>query len=341
MNELLRKYLKSNCSLKEFKEVIKALTGFENQKELSSFMKRDWGRIDENVEIGNEQKFESVLDKIHHEINLTEENRVLRFYKLIYKYAAILLAPILIGALIYFNNSNIIEKENLVEQTVPTGMIHKLSLSDGSIITMNSESKIEFPISFKGKKYRKIRFEGEGYFDIQTNKEHGFIVQLGQIDVKVLGTKFNIYSYKDENEIAVVLEEGKVSLSSNKTEQAICCLVPNEMFVYNKKKNKYRKYKGVEVENYLAWKEGRMIFENESFDKVLKRLERRYGFTTMIEDSALLNFSFTASFKNETLDEILKLITLSSPITYKLKREKSTNNNYNKRILRLNTKTRK
>ena len=172
------------------------------------------------------------------------------------------------------------EIRNIV-QTL-TGMEYTLTLSDGTKVFLNAETKLKFPTIFKGDQ-RVVELEGEAYFEVRKDEAHPFIVKTVSMNVRVLGTSFNVRSYVNEHDVTATLVEGKVAVSDGEVEKM---LVPGEQAVYIKETGKME-VKEVDVSLYTAWHSGKFIFRNETLEDMMIYLSRWYGFKyRFIDDQA-------------------------------------------------------
>lgn len=159
------------------------------------------------------------------------------------------------------------EEVHNVMQTL-AGMEYSLTLSDGTKVFLNAETRLEFPISFKGRE-RIVKLNGEAYFRVAKDAEHPFIVKTGEIDIKVVGTSFNIRSYEDEMSVMTTLVEGQVCVNN-------MAIVPGEQAVYFRETGNMT-IKKVDTGLFTSWQEGQFIFRNERLDNVMKTLARWYN----------------------------------------------------------------
>lgn len=156
---------------------------------------------------------------------------------------------------------------------VPLGKRSSVTFSDGTKIWVNSGSKVIYPVAFeKGK--REIFVEGEVYLDVTADADRPFIVKTQQMDVKVLGTSFNVSAYKKDSNLQVTLVEGKVEVKTSNNRSDV--LAPSQQFDYDIQTNKV-KVQAVDVDNYIAWKDGYFQLENQPLKTVFKKLSRYYG----------------------------------------------------------------
>ena len=169
-----------------------------------------------------------------------------------------------------YSTQETVEVMNTV-QTL-TGMEYMLTLSDGTRVFLNAETKLKFPTKFR-KEERVVVLEGEAYFEVRKDATHPFIVKANDVDVKVLGTSFNLRSYSDENSIATTLVSGKVAVYAGENSEEI---VPGEQAVYMKETGKME-VKPIDVTLYTAWHTGKFIFRNETLEEMMSYLSRWYG----------------------------------------------------------------
>ena len=290
----------------------------------------EYGSIWESVSLlrGMEQfnSFEA-LKKINGKL---KDKRPIKWWILIQRVAAIILFPLLIySTYITFHKSNkFSSSDKVIMQKVSSrpGMVSQFTLNDGTKVWLNSGSELEFPLQFSGKK-REVRLKGEAFFEVNENKEHPFQVIANNLNIEVLGTSFNVVSYEDEAISEVVLVKGKVDLisSSEGIKKNLGYLLPGQKALYDRVKKKVLK-KDVDVEKYIAWRDGYLIFRDDRMDDVIKRLNRWFNVEIVLNNDELKNYTFQATFKNENLLQILNLLKLSSPITYKITERKPLSN---------------
>lgn len=205
------------------------------------------------------------------------------------------------------------EKDNtkiLNQLIVPYGKRSSVTFSDGTRIWVNSGSKVIYPVTF-GKEKREIFVEGEVYLDVMHDTKWPFVVKTQQLDVKVLGTRFNVSAYRDETNLQVTLIEGKVEVNTNNKQSGI--LSPNQQLDYDLQADKIN-VQTVDVDNYTAWKSGYYQFEKQPLKIVFQKLSRYYG-TQMEWDEAIgeLTCSGKLDLKDD-LNEVLNNLKKAAPI---------------------------
>ena len=161
-----------------------------------------------------------------------------------------------------------------------TGMEYSLTLSDGTKVYLNAETKLEFPTHFKGER-RIVKLEGEAYFDVSKDAARPFIVEVNSLEVRVLGTAFNLRSYDDEGLVVTTLVEGKVEVAAD---EVVRTITPGMQVVYEKE-NGDMKVQKVDVLLYKAWQSGKFIFKNERLEDIMIYLSKWYGFNYRFIDN--------------------------------------------------------
>ena len=165
------------------------------------------------------------------------------------------------------------------EVIMPFGKKSELLLADGTKVWINAGSRLAFPSQFT-KKNREVYLEGEAYFEVAKNEAQPFIVKAGEVDVKVLGTHFDVSAYKNDINIETVLLEGSIVMSNSKSfgfGKKEVLLKPNQRASYNKQKNDVKVSNELNADEYIAWTEGWFEFSRESLNSVFTKLERYYN----------------------------------------------------------------
>jgi transmembrane sensor len=326
--DLFIKFLNGNCTEQEFGQF---LTWIKEESLTSSgkrLVKEVWDEFDPEARPVERLKYNRILDKIHHGINinqhsnqpiirrLPDRNRVL---SLITRAAAILLLPVL-SFLIYTIHSDKVQySENIndLEVQAPAGFRMNIELGDGTQVWLNHGSKLRYPYRFTGKN-RKVQLTGEAYFNVAHNSKVPFIVETSNVEVKATGTAFNVSAYPGEDIVETTLVEGTVILYDKARNHEIKTLSPSECLKFNSEKNKYTMESGDIIQKYIAWKDGMLVFKNDSIAEIARKLEQWYNVDVKITDEKVKEFTYTATFYDETLSQVLELMSLPSPVRYKL-----------------------
>ena len=339
--ELLEKYLNNRCTSQEVEEVIqwmKQQSFFSESKKLG---KIDWQQFKEEDSIVSDEKLDTLLDRIHHKLNIEEPRTIQlknnRLISLLSKAAAIILIPLL--AFLYYTISENNRLTNQIttvsvdslEVIAPIGSRTVVELSDGSVVHLNYGSRIKYPQNFWGET-RGVALTGEAYFEVAHNPDKPFVVNAGRIDIRALGTVFNVNAYPDNNNIATTLVEGKVlvqEMKNNGNVETIKELTPGQHVTYEKKTGVV-KSSPEQVEKYIAWKDGKLVFENEPIDQVAQRLSRMFNVEIQV-DKEMEKYRYTVTFLDEPLFQILDLLSDATPIKYRaLPRTKNSDGTFSK-----------
>lgn len=264
--------------------------------------------------------------KLHRKISTTIlTNRFIAIWKSI---AAVLLIPLILSLFVLNSRNDEIKStaQNTYQEIyVQPGSRLIVTLPDNSKIWLNAGSKLKYPLAFTSDE-RRVYLDGEAFFEVNSNPDYPFIVNATNMEVMATGTSFNVETYTNENTVAVTLVEGKVTLNLNTVEQEKIQIQPNQRFVLDKTKNKFR-IDTIEAENLQKWKDGILIFRDERLENVFSRLGRTFNVNIVINDSVLKDQLYRATFQDESLERILQLIEKTAPISY-VREEKSFKNNH-------------
>lgn len=271
-----------------------------------------------------------------------------------YTAAAASLAAVVTGGIVYWKAAQKQRepKQNIV--STKNGSRSKIELPDGTQVWLNSGSQLTYNDAY-GKELREIKLSGEAFFDVAKDAEHPFIIHANELDIKVLGTSFNVRAYPDDKRTEAALISGLIEVSFKGRPSDRLYLKPNEKIsVMNGEILKtdlnekaviaasstpsvrnteeplisYSKiaYKSPIDSTILetAWVKNKFIFRNKSFEELAKDMERWYNVSFDCKDSSLLQKHFTGSFYHETITEALDILKLSYPFQYKIDKNKST-----------------
>lgn len=239
----------------------------------------------------------------------------------IWEYAAAVI--LLIGLLnaFYFRSSlfNLSEQITYTEINVPKGQIKNVLLPDSTLVFINSDTKLKYDNNF-GKKNRQVYLEGEAYFDVTYNSKKPFIVHASEYDIKVLGTAFNISAYSCDNIHQTSLERGKIVIIDKARKEST--LMPNETHLLIRNKMQFKTYKVEDITIFSSWKNGKILFRNQTFKSITKELERTHNIHLRINNKEIENLRYTGEFsRNDSIQKILEIMKLTTEFNYELKKE--------------------
>lgn len=203
------------------------------------------------------------------------------------------------------------------ELIIPYGKKFELKLSDGSQVVLNSGSKLRYPVAFANGQPRNVYLDGEAYFTVEKDKTRPFTVITDQMNTRVYGTKFNVSSYKNENNTSTVLIEGSVGVyEANNDEGAKAInITPGHRAILE---NGTIAVDQVDVSKYIAWAEGQLFFVDDEFEVIIKELERHFN---VVIDNQVLQLNtkrYTGTFTNEPIDQILRVFQEHTPFDFKV-----------------------
>ncbi len=192
------------------------------------------------------------------------------------------------------------------ELFIPYGKQFQLTLSDGTLVHLNSGSSLRYPVKFLQGENREVFLVGEAFFEVTKDEAHPFIVNATDFNIEVVGTQFNVSSYLENHSPNVVLVEGSVGLYAKSQNSNVknVVLTPSYMGEWDKIKEEFLVQK-VNIHQYTSWRKGELIFRSSTFKHMLKTLERHYNIEIINKNKALETILFNASFKKEPIKNIL------------------------------------
>lgn len=268
--------------------------------------------------------------------------------------AAACIALIAAGSIVWWNFSRM--KEVARQNTVSTknGSRSKVGLPDGTQVWLNAGSQLTYNDSF-GKELREVRLVGEAYFDVVKDAEHPFVIHANEMNIKVLGTAFNVRAYPDDKRTEAALIRGLIEVSFNGRPSDRLLLKPNEKISvmngemlkteqtgnapvtagnvreHNRSDEPLISFSKIAYESArdstvleTAWIKNKLIFRNKDFAELLKDMERWFNVNIQCQDAALLEQHFTGSFYHESITDALDILRLSYPFHYKMDKSQNT-----------------
>lgn len=220
--------------------------------------------------------------------------------------AAICLAVLSTWTIMNYQRDNVIEEELAFEEfSTPPGQRAQVKLHDGTVVWLNARSRLRYPNRFSGTE-RKVELDGEAFFEVFRNEEAPFVVSTEKLDIKVLGTKFNVFAYKGKNEFTTALIEGSVKLYQSDNESVAMYMSPND---YAELKDGRLVKSKISSTDFLLWKEGIYAFDDIPFGEIIKKLELYYDITIEIRNKKLNNYKFSGKFRQrDGIESVLKTL---------------------------------
>jgi len=249
----------------------------------------------------------------------------------IYKYAAVIIFAVLLGSagfyLGFMNHTTEVYSEII---STPNQVINEYTLPDGSVVALNSNSKLVFPKQFKGET-REVTIEGEGFFEVTPNPEKPFIINAGKAQVKVVGTSFNVSAYPENETVEVIVKTGKVQVTSKNADEISTAkhvyLTPGEKGTLSNKNSVVDKSENSDP-NYLAWKTHDFIFDEVPLNEVFKCLEKTYHINIEVSVPELNDLKLNAQFDKKPIDFILNVVSLTFNLDLSVDNELYTFSNH-------------
>ena len=261
-----------------------------------------------------EEMWGGIKNRIVTEKALQKSIRLPRLYSVL-KVAAMIAVILCCGITAYFipgNKTCHSSSGQLYSFSVEPGQKASMRLADGTIVWLNSASRITFDEDYNINE-RIVNLDGEAFFDVAKNPEKKFIVKCNGMEVEALGTEFNVKAYSNDSVITTTLSKGKVKVSS--CDQNLT-LLPNDVATYNLKRQTIEGSKVDDIAVADYWRSGQLVFDGEPLASIAQTIERMYNVKVNLKSEQLKNLKFTGTIQNNSLTNIIHIISLSYPLTY-------------------------
>jgi len=312
MNEGIRKILNKfvaggTLSALERKEMKKLFTDKTRREEIDLWLADHWDAAKpDDLEIS----YDGLKQKIHeYERQQRANNRFIKhsreFSQYYQRIAAVLFIPLILGLsfFVFFSPSG---HENFYLSEAPLGQKAKLELPDSSTVWLNSGSRIRYSSGFN-KKDRAVELTGEAFFEVHKDKGKPFVVHTPFLDVQVTGTRFNVNAYDDEPVVETALVEGSVNLTLKDRNKKFK-LTPGNVLSYSKRSKEISSSK-LNEEATISWKENRLIFINDDFSKLVRKMEKWFDVKVIYNPADFKDNKLTVRLlEGEQLDQLLQII---------------------------------
>ena len=313
--QLFDKFLLKQASAEEIQVLIQWL---KSEGSFQDWADEEWNAAASEMDTKlQRQLFGQIKEKIS-QIDRTclpeKENRRRKFYLWFARVASVILLLSMTGlSVYYYTMSQMIMPDMIV--SVEKGQKANVVLPDGSKVWVNSDSRLSYGSRFNQKE-RVLSLEGEAYFEVTPDKDRPFIVETEELAVRALGTSFNVKSYEEEKDVSTVLMTGKVEVTSDYDRLV---LNPNERIVFNKQTGHMEKSTVENTGDYINWKYNALTFNGETFENIVHTLERYYNTRIVFESETLKKYRFTGTPGNTSLESILQILSLTSPLSYEVR----------------------
>ncbi|WP_258105290.1 FecR family protein [Marinoscillum sp. MHG1-6] len=314
MDNLIAKYLIGDLSLEEQYQLAKWLESPGN-KDLLNKLEVYWKNYREDVSVQKDEVEKRILEEINM-LDIEPEFGRSHFRPLgmIMKIAASIALLLISFFSFYEISERTTEPEEMVsyvEKATLPGQIITTKLPDGTTVKLNADSRLIVPDRFEGKT-REIELIGEAFFEVQRDESKPFVIKTSGFSVQVLGTSFNVKAYPNESNSHVAVKTGKVSVSSNSNLSKELSL---DQMVNIDSEGTISAIGSVENEVVFGWIDRKMVLKDQTLYQVIEKMERWYGITITLENNIQPSKTFTATFSNPTLKEVLESVSK----VYKLK----------------------
>lgn len=268
------------------------------------------------ISAGADEEFNRLWKRIESD-RLKAGTRPIKGNAIVYWAAAALIVGLLFGALL---PKKLLHKQEEVFYTAiaPKGSVSETILPDSTHVFLNAGSSIRYAAG-EGNEFREVYLSGEAWFDVKHSKKVPFLVHTGFYDICVMGTRFNVKAYREDDQVTTTLETGKIRVESAlhfKVEKNIT-LLPGEQLIY-RKRNHSMEVNKVNPPVYSSWKDNKLIFINMSLRELIILLERKYGVKIQVADSDILDYHYDGTIKNETIVEVLNILQETLPVYYEI-----------------------
>jgi len=312
-------------SLLDHKMLEQYFTDEKLNQETMLVVKEQWEQFDPGP--GAPPNLDHVYYKLYHTIHQNKKNVVSKGSSLFTKLsriAAILIIGVLSATSIYLYNKGVVYKNDQQTEFISHGGFRsQFKLPDGTTGWLGYGSDLKYHVDRDDQ--RIVDLDGLAFFDVKHQNERAFIVKTpAKLNIEVLGTKFNVSSYSEDNFCEVVLEQGSVKL--NLPNRKVQNMVPNERVVYHSINHSIEKAK-VDVTDFLAWKDGKLILKDVSLSEACVKLSRFYNVEFDLQTKGLLHQEIRMTLKDDSLEDALKLLSIISPITYQIEERKVLSDN--------------
>lgn len=332
LNEYLNKLASGELSTDEKKRLLDYISSGFRDNDLSRLMQQHWEQIPKQRFEKSDLYMQQLRNKIWAKISGSEEKPkwVSDWKSYLTKIAALLFIPLLISSVYLFWLLGQLPDEQAVMQQVyasPGSRVH-FTLSDKSEVWLNSGSMLEYPANFNNQKQRRVKLQGQGYFKVSHDAGHPFLVETSELNIRVVGTSFDVSTYANDPFIRSTLEEGSIVLTDLQGKEVIH-LNPGQKASFNRTTREFVIEK-VNTQLITSWKDGRLNFRNTPLDEVVNQLERWFNCSIHVSPDLLgANILYTATIQDETLGEVLEMIEISTSVKINVKNREVTIENKN------------
>ena len=331
--ELLTRKIAGEATPEELGELSYLLTKYPDSVYYEALLEQVWDMGSEEEDSNLQEVFNHHRKKFRDELNFETKRSITEFMK---KPAVFISAfvTLLISAGFLFNYYTPSAQAETIQIIAGRGIRKEIKLPDGTFVRLNSDSEISYSSKMGAEATRRVELKGEAFFNVVHDKKHPFIVSTPKVSVKVLGTEFNVKEYPGEKASETTLLKGSVELTVNDRSDQKFLLKPSEKFALVEKEMTVNgdndKSSVLSIENILpvklgdheyisevTWVENKLVFQNESFEELIPKLERWYNVKISLEDPAIRSYRYTGVFIDENIMQAMEAMQLIKPFNFK------------------------
>ncbi len=318
IKDLLTKYISDQCTAEELSQVTAILKSGLYEQEWLAVMEEEAAKdLSANYEIPH---FDFNSNRVLERINESTQPRVKSYaYKWAIGIAAALLISVAAGYLAHWLNYTPKQEHFMASQATQAGERKVITLTDGSKVTLNNRSELRYASDFDGNK-REVWLKGEAFFDIKRDTKRPFIVHTEQLNVRVLGTSFNVRSYQNDKQTSVGVVTGKVGVNKANADKTYM-LLPGNLLSYHKTSDAFNQ-QTLSTDEILGWQNGLLVFHQEAIEEIVPELERWYNVSVQVNRKHLLKKRITASFSRKSLPAVMEILSKTGGFTYVIDQDK-------------------
>lgn len=306
IHELIIRLFSGEANPEEKKKISDWLEQSAENKKLFADLREIW--LSSGTQNNADQyNVEAAIGKFRQQIQTEKKPQTKKInFQPYLRYAAIAIL-VLASPFSYYLGTRNTAKSSVTTISCAFGDKSSIVLPDNSRVWLNSGSKLTFNSDFKNRG-RNVQLEGEAFFSVAKDKKHPFLVKTADLEIKVLGTEFNVKAYPEENSIATTLVEGSVEVTG-KYQKTV--LKPAQKMVFDKENRKMTTLELTDTSPDTEWKDGRLVFRNESLGELEPKLERWFDVDIVFADELVKNRRFTGVLERESILEVVSYFDLS------------------------------
>jgi len=322
--ELIERYIHNQTDQDEVKRLNIRI---KNNQEISSWLEQEIiaspSTMDNDVQARIFRDIENKID-IKDKTDKAEQNHF-QLTKWL-RVAAMFVLPVITAVGMYFYRSPDETVPGQLVVAVERGQKANITLPDGSKVWLNSQSRLTYSTNFNVRQ-RELQLDGEAYFEVAHNPNKPFIVRSNDISVRALGTAFGVKAYNEDMLISSILMIGKVLVT---TPDGEAILMPNERIIYDKTKHKKEQSTVANATDFTGWIHNELRFEDESLGDIAKTIRRIYNVEVVFASEKLKSQRYTGTINNNSLESVLNIICLTSPVSFQISNQQVTLSENNK-----------